>query len=64
MDKILVITFNDLRIYFSQRGNLIGLVLIPVILASVLGLNSVPPEKTYVIDIVDLDNTATSQTVC
>ena len=61
MVKVFTIAFNDLRIYFSQRGNLIGLVLIPIILASVLGFTSVPPATTYTLDIVDLDNTAESQ---
>lgn len=61
MDKVITIAYNDLRIYFSQRGNLIGLVLIPIILATVLGITSVPSATTYTLDIVDLDETAQSQ---
>ena len=61
MTKVVTIAFNDLRIYFSQRGNFIGLVLIPIILAAVLGFTSVPPATRYTLDIVDLDETETSQ---
>jgi len=60
MDKVITIAVNDLRIYFSQRGNLIGLVLIPVVLATVLGFTSTATISSYTLDIVDLDNSEQS----
>lgn len=37
MRPILTIVSNDLRIFFSQRGNLVGLLVIPVLLTVVIG---------------------------
>ena len=61
MDKLFVIAFNDLRIYLSQRGNLISLTAIPIILAAIFGLSTVPRGGSFTIDIIDQDNTPASQ---
>ena len=61
MDKVIIIAYNDLRIYFSQRGNLIGLVLVPIVLATVLGFTSVASATTYLLDIVNMDNSEQSR---
>ncbi|MCY4019178.1 MAG: ABC transporter permease [Chloroflexi bacterium] len=61
MDKIFVIAFNDLRIYLSQRGNLISLTAIPIVLAAVFGLSSAPRGGSIAVDFIDQDNTPASQ---
>lgn len=60
MDKVITIAVNDLRIYFSQRGNLLGLTLMPLILAGVLGLTSTRTVSSYTLDIIDLDQSEQS----
>lgn len=63
MRTILTITLNDLRIFFSSRGNLIGLVVLPVALSFLLGLafssNNGPVQQR--VDLIDLDNSTRSQ---
>lgn len=59
MRSILTIIYNDLRIFFSQRGNLVGLLVIPVLLTLVIGwsLGSIGgggPTRLRV-DLIDLD---------
>jgi ABC-2 type transport system permease protein len=58
MQAILTIILNDLRIFFSRRGNLIGLLVIPVLLTLVLGLSfggfGGGPTRLRV-DLIDLD---------
>ena len=61
MDKIFVIAFNDLRIYLSQRGNLISLTVIPIVLAAVFGLSTAPRGGSFTVDIIDQDKTLASQ---
>ncbi|MCB9148437.1 MAG: ABC transporter permease [Caldilineaceae bacterium] len=64
MHSILNITRNDLRIFFSQRGNLMGLVALPVLFTLVLGWafggngdNSAPRLR---VDLIDQDQSAPS----
>ena len=60
MQPILTIVLNDLRIYFSQRGNLIGLLVIPVLLTLVLGYSlggSGGGPTRLRVDLIDLDQT-------
>lgn len=58
MQAILTIILNDLHIFFSRRGNLIGLLVIPVLLTLVLGLSfggfGGGPTRLRV-DLIDLD---------
>ena len=63
MRTILTITLNDLRIFFSSRGNLIGLIVLPVALSFLLGFafssNGGPVQQR--VDLIDLDNSTRSQ---
>lgn len=64
MQAILTIIRNDLRIYFSQRGNLVGLFVIPVLLMLVVGyslggIGGGGPTRLRV-DLIDLDQTGMS----
>lgn len=61
MRPLLTIIGNDLRIFFSHRGNLVGLLVIPVLLTLVIGwsLGSIGgggPSRLRV-DLIDLDGT-------
>jgi ABC-2 type transport system permease protein len=60
MQHSITIAINDLRIFFSQRGNLIGLIVLPVALAAVFGLVTFSGETTFTIAVIDLDNTPES----
>ena len=64
MRPTLTIILNDLSVFFSQRGNLVGLLVIPVLLTLVIGwsLGSIGndgPTRLRV-DLVDLDQTEMS----
>ena len=64
MRSILTIILNDLNIFFSQRGNLVGLLVIPVLLTLVIGwslgrLGGGGPTRLRV-DLIDLDQTELS----
>ena len=65
MRSILTIILNDLNIFFSQRGNLVGLLVIPVLLTLVIGWSlgriggGGGPTRLRV-DIIDLDQTELS----
>jgi ABC-2 type transport system permease protein len=62
MQKILTIAQTDLRIFFSQRANLLGIFLLPVVLTLVLGYSfsddSGPVRRR--VDLLDLDQSALS----
>lgn len=62
MPTILTIALNDLTIFFRERGNLIGLIVLPVALTLAVGwANSGSGGATYLlVDVVDLDQTALS----
>ena len=60
MRSILTIIYNDLSIFFSQRGNLVGLLVIPVLLTLVIGwslgrIGGGGPTRLRV-DLIDLDS--------
>ena len=60
MRPILTIILNDLRIYFSQRGNLVGLLVIPVLLTLVIGwglgrIGGSGGVTRLRVDMIDLD---------
>ena len=61
MRPILTILLNDLRIFFSQRGNLIGLLVIPVLLTLVIGWSlgriGGGGATRLRVDLIDLDRT-------
>ncbi len=65
MRSILTIIFNDLKIFFSQRGNLPGLLVIPVLLTLVIGWSlgqiggDSGPTRLRV-DLIDLDQSPLS----
>lgn len=63
MRTVLEIALNDLRIFFSVRGNLIGLVVLPIALTLAVGWsNSGGGGDTpqLLVDIVDQDQSASS----
>src|SRR5688572_9202146 len=55
MQKILTIMLTDLRIFFADRGNLIGLLLIPAVLTIVLGSFTGAGNGMLEIRVIDLD---------
>lgn len=64
MNAIRTIVQNDLKIYFSQMGNLIGLILLPIVFTLVLGWafgggGNEGPARVRV-DVLDEDGTAAS----
>ncbi len=64
MRSILTIILNDLKIFFSQRANLPGLLIIPVLLTLVIGwslgqIGGGGPTRLRV-DLIDLDQTSMS----
>lgn len=63
MRKVWQIMLNDLRVYFADRGNIIGLVALPIGLTLLLGFaidgGSSGPSR-FRIDLLDFDETATS----
>lgn len=63
MRQILAITHNDLRVYFSDIGNLIGLIALPVGLTLVLGfaLGGGGGADAIYADVIDEDNSVASQ---
>ncbi len=64
MRPILTIVLNDLRIFFSQRGNLVGLLVIPVLLTVVIGWSLGQfvggGEPRLRVDLIDLDGSGLS----
>ena len=65
MRKILQIVRNDLRLFFSSRGNLISLLLVPIVMTVVVGVftGGVSNEpETMLVDVLDEDaSTLSSQ---
>jgi len=62
MNKVLVVAVNDLRVYFSDRGNYV-LFIMPVIMALVLGFalgGDGTGPSTLPVDVIDQDNSAES----
>ncbi|MEP6986182.1 MAG: ABC transporter permease, partial [Chloroflexota bacterium] len=63
MNKVISIALNDLRIFFRERGQLIGLIVIPLVFTFGVGFASSGnsgPSKVRV-DVIDNDNSAYSQ---
>jgi len=62
MQKILVIARTDLQIFLSQRGNLFGIFLLPVIFTLVLGYSfgDSGGSARPMLDLLDLDQSAHS----
>ncbi len=72
MRNIYEIALNDLRIFFSERGNIISLTLVPIFMSVALGIafggsfgggdsGSSEPFR-FPVDIIDNDNSETSKT--
>lgn len=62
MQKLLAIGFTDLRLFLSDRANLVGLLLIPTVLTIALGfVGGGTGSRTIDIAIVDEDVTAQSE---
>lgn len=63
MRKTLLIALNDLRIYFAERGNLFGLVVLPIALTLMLGflIGGGSQESSIRVDLHDLDQSPESQ---
>lgn len=63
MNKILTIALNDLRVFFREKGQLIGLIVIPVIFTVGVGFanSGGSGPSTVRVDVIDNDNSAYSQ---
>lgn len=55
MRRILTITLTDLRIFFADRGNLVGLLLIPAVLTLVLGSLGGGGSLSLSLEVLDED---------
>ncbi|MEM9950006.1 MAG: ABC transporter permease [Chloroflexota bacterium] len=62
MQKTLAIAMTDLRIFLSDRANLVGLLLIPSVLTIVLGFVGSRSLPTLDIVVIDQDETTQSET--
>ncbi|MEO1288516.1 MAG: ABC transporter permease, partial [Chloroflexota bacterium] len=62
MQKTLAIAMTDLRIFLSDRANLVGLLLIPSVLTIVLGFVGSRSLPTLNIVVIDQDETSQSET--
>lgn len=63
MRKILVIAWNDLRIFFQSPTNLVQVTVIPLAFAFVMGLafgGAEAGSTTLLLDVIDVDNSAAS----
>lgn len=62
MRKVIHIAINDLKVFLSDRGNLIGVIVMPVILALVLGaaFDQGDGATQLPVDVIDLDNSEQS----
>ncbi len=63
MNKVISIALNDLRIFFRERGQLVGLIVIPLVFTFGVGFassGSNGPSKVRV-DVIDNDNSTYSQ---
>ena len=63
MRKMLNISEVDLRIFFKSRGNLIGLVVIPVVMTLVVGIftaQRIDEAPHFTIDVIDSDESEIS----
>ncbi len=63
MQNMLSVALNDLRVYFSDRGNLIGMVALPVIMTLFLGgvFGGGGGTRQLRLDVADQDNSPQSQ---
>ncbi len=64
MNKVIDIALNDLRVFFREPGQIIGLIVIPLILTMAIGIGTGGtgggPAQIRV-DVIDNDNSAISQ---
>lgn len=62
MGKSIQIMLNDLRVYFADRGNIVGLVVLPVALTLLLGavVDSDDGPSRIAIDLLDFDQSEAS----
>ncbi len=61
MRSVIQIAWHDLRVFFLDRGNAIGLIVVPVILAVVVGaFSGGSPDPRLRVDVIDLDNSPLS----
>jgi ABC-2 type transport system permease protein len=63
MRNILEITRNDLRLFLAQRGNLISLLLVPILMTLVVGIFTAGDDEPRLlqVDIVDHDESELSR---
>ncbi len=63
MNKVFSIALNDLRVFFREKGQLIGLIVIPLVFTLGIGFassNTGGPSRVRV-DVIDNDNSSYSQ---
>ncbi len=63
MKNIITIALNDLRVFFADTGNLVGLLGLPIVLTIVLGFATQGDSRAVSlrVDLLDQDNSPTSQ---
>jgi ABC-2 type transport system permease protein len=61
MQKILSIALTSLRIFFKDRGNVIGLLVVPIGMTILIGLSLGGTTSQLRVDVLDKDNTAISK---
>ncbi len=63
MRTVFLITVNDLRIFFKERGNWVGIAVLPVIFTLILGFatGNSQEAKSVLVDVLDQDQSSLAQ---
>lgn len=63
MRNILAIAANDLRLFFGERGNLVGLIIVPVVMTFLVGTFAGAGDESaqFLVDVIDDDSSGLSE---